>query len=494
MNAQKKLFLTLGIFILIAITINSVLAFQGLNIILPISAANSLILQPAVPCLDSSFEGSVSDLTNSEYTPWLYITEEPYCSKSGNLNYFLKQEISWGRYEKGSFYAGKSYDGCINSTHLREFYCEGNNIKWQEYKCATECNEELGSCNEVNIINETDKILPRINMINPVNLIIYETSITSMTFNVYDENLHSCWYSLNGGANISTSCSNGINAVTGLSSFEGINIWEVYAKDLYGNINSDKVTFTVNLDNKIDTTSPVIEIITPINGTVYSSHITSMSFNVYDESLHSCWYSLNGEPNVSVSCSNGLNTINSITSAEGINVWRVYAKDNSGNLGVDKRIFIVNTSGITINHPIDLIIINPKSGEELYSPLFFKTFSENATSITYSLDGNANIFMTENSNNIFISGSLKMDEGNHNVLFCAYSPFNSTCTSISFKIIEKPVNKEDKCSNCDNRVRVLPDYGIPQETRNVIILEEALKNQKLTFWEKILEFFRNLFK
>jgi hypothetical protein len=330
---------------------------------------------------------------------------------------------------------------------------------------------------------------------------ILTSAPTSIDFYLnWSGEIDTCRYSINNGRDVYFNCNSGLNTIDNLKFEEGVNTFKEgeNTMNIIGTLKEcnyfdtkDSVNFTINT-LVVDTLPPIVLITNPINGTVYTSHRTSMTFNVNDSNLHSCWYSLNGGTNISTSCSNGINTINSITSIEGINTWKVYARDTYGNIGSDKVIFTVNSSEIIISHPIDLTIITPLEGESIYCPTSFEVFSENATTVSYSIDGNANISMTEGPNNIFTSSSFSLEEGNHNVLFCASNAFNSTCTLINFKVIEKSPKKT--CTNC-NKVRILPDYEIPEEHSNVIFLQEEVNvKQKLTFWQRILDFFRNLFR
>jgi len=309
-----------------------------------------------------------------------------------------------------------------------------------------------------------------------------------------------CSYSINNGRYVYFDCNSGLNTLTNLKFEEGENTFKEgnNTLEIVGRLkeccyfdSKDSVNFTINIP-RADTLPPTVLITNPINGTVYTSSRTSMAFNVNDSNLQSCWYSLNGGANISTPCSNGINTITGITSVEGINTWIVYARDNSGNIGYDKVIFRINTSDIIFTHPIDLIILVPLEGESIYCPTSFEVFSENATTVSYSIDGKANVSMTEGPNNLFTSTSLDLEKGNHNVLFCASNAFNSTCTLVNFKVIEKSSKKT--CTDC-NKVRVLPDYSASEEPQKTIFLQEdVITKPKLTFWQRILEFFRNIFR
>jgi len=108
---------------------------------------------------------------------------------------------------------------------------------------------------------------------------------------------------------------------------------------------SDFSGLTITILEKIisDTTSPIVNILSPSNGATYTSNRTQMVATITDDSLSQCWYDL-GAGNISFSCSNGTNTINSILSKQGSNTWKVYAKDLAGNVGSDTVTFTVKSS------------------------------------------------------------------------------------------------------------------------------------------------------
>jgi len=187
-----------------------------------------------------------------------------------------------------------------------------------------------------------DTTFPVVTILTPTNGATYTVNKTQMVATITENNLKECWYNL-GSGNVSFACSNGANVINLISSKQGSNTWKVYAKDFAGNIGSDTVTFTVQSPPPTDTTSPIVNITNPLDGATYTSHRTSLTFNVYDLNLKSCFYSLNGATFVSIpSASNGPNTVTGITSVNGSNTWTVKCIDNSNNVGMNTVSFIVN--------------------------------------------------------------------------------------------------------------------------------------------------------
>ncbi len=93
-----------------------------------------------------------------------------------------------------------------------------------------------------NALNVTlDTTPPVINITSPQNSENYTNQITEINYTATDDNLESCWYSLNQGVTNTTTACNTI--ITGISSFNGENTWTVYANDTAGNQASESVTF-----------------------------------------------------------------------------------------------------------------------------------------------------------------------------------------------------------------------------------------------------------
>lgn len=99
------------------------------------------------------------------------------------------------------------------------------------YTAYTEVTTEAGE----------DSTNPLVDVTYPLN-ITYDSVVTALNYTASDETaLDSCWYSLDSGAtNTTVTCGNN---VTGLSSSDGSNTWEVWVNDTNNNINSSSVTF-----------------------------------------------------------------------------------------------------------------------------------------------------------------------------------------------------------------------------------------------------------
>ncbi len=105
----------------------------------------------------------------------------------------------------------------------------------------------------VNVIISQDTTPPYLEIFSPEEGIIYNSYVTTLSFLASDPNLYICWYSVDSGVTKNPITCN--VPVIGLTSFEGMNTWTVYAIDLAGNQASKTVIFYVNIpsgekDNK----------------------------------------------------------------------------------------------------------------------------------------------------------------------------------------------------------------------------------------------------
>jgi hypothetical protein len=138
---------------------------------------------------------------------------------------------------------GSSCNYCSSSCKLVTVngpFC-GDKICNSAETCST-CPGDCGTC--------PDNIKPVVDITYPL-AVTYTSQRTSLIFSVYDDNLNSCTYKLNGFSPVNVaSLVNGVNTITGISSITGTNTWTVTCKDNSGNTGTDSVTFTVTCPPK----------------------------------------------------------------------------------------------------------------------------------------------------------------------------------------------------------------------------------------------------
>ena len=279
-----------------------------------------------------------------------------------------------------------------------------------------------------------DTTKPVVKILFPQNNLIY-MNVTNSQFKVTEENLQSCWYTLNSITTQLNSCSNdSINEIPNLNSKIGTNNLTVYAEDKAGNIGEDTVIYEVKKTNF--PTKPTVKISFPLNKT-YDTNVTSATFNVVGNSDdYICWYTLNSITTQLNSCSNeSINEISNLNSKIGTNNLTVYAEDKAGNIGEDTVIYEVKRVDVT---KLNLTVLIPVEGKSYLRYILFRAITNTDATVVYSLDGQNNITMNENPLTTFFSENLSLSKGNHQVKFCAINKLNSSdvsCTIKNFEIV-----------------------------------------------------------
>ena len=107
--------------------------------------------------------------------------------------------------------------------------------------------------------------------------------------------------------------------------------------------------FNVSIDYTIlDNTPPNVTVTNPRNVS-YNVIVSSMNYTVGSDA-QSCWYSINnGQTNITITCGNN---ITSLSSAQGSNIWIVYANDSLGNVNSSSVTFFVDSISPLISYGI----------------------------------------------------------------------------------------------------------------------------------------------
>jgi len=149
----------------------------------------------------------------------------------------------------------------------------------------------------------------------------------------------SCNLSINGIVNQTFSATNGSNAVYATTNFtDGNYNWSVSCWDNAGNVNSSAVarTFTV------DTTAPVIAIVSPTNNTMYNTSSISVNISVTEVHPDTTWF-FNGSANETYT------SPVSVIYADGDYNLTVWSNDTAGHLSTAVANFTVDTTFPAIN-------------------------------------------------------------------------------------------------------------------------------------------------
>ncbi|MDH5376587.1 MAG: right-handed parallel beta-helix repeat-containing protein, partial [Candidatus Bathyarchaeota archaeon] len=229
---------------------------------------------------------------------------------------------------------------------------------------------------------------PTVSIISPENK-TYTVADVPLSFTV-SETTSWIGYSLDGQANVT------ITQNVTLPLPDGLHYVVVYANDTAGNMGeSSTVYFTV------DTVAPNIELLSPENKT-YTTNSVFLSFTV-SESTSWMGYSLDGKANETISEGTTLPGL-----SDGSHSLVVYASDMVGNMGSSDTVyFTIDTTlpSITILSPEN------KTYDTNFVPLSF-TVDEQVSWMAYSLDGQANVTITQNV-------TLPLPDGLHYVVVYA---------------------------------------------------------------------------
>jgi hypothetical protein len=292
----------------------------------------------------------------------------------------------------------------------------------------------------------------------------------------------------------------------------GTYILHYNVKDNAGN-SADEKTRTVNVVPvpipPIDNTTPTIEIISPINDTIYKEKVKFLNFIARDENLDRCQYSLdNGSTNITISCISGvLNTVE-INSTEGRNEIIIYAIDKSKNIGIKSVVFFVNSS-IIDNIPPVITVFTPEPNKKYTSKsITFRLATDENSSVYFVLDDGDKIKMNNPYDHIF-TYTLDLSDKSHKITFYATDNFGNTANkTIEFVVDYQKINKKDRTLatislnsplvNQENEFNTTSiNASAYQIGKNTIVLipekTTLKKNFFITFFENIINFFKRLF-
>lgn len=336
-------------------------------------------------------------------------------------------------------------------------------------------------------INVDDKN-PIVKIISPENNFEYNEKISTAKFTVEEENLQLCWFKLNNLDSELIECDTNIeNIINNLKTKEGRNVLTVYARDYSQNIGSDTVEFTIDY-GYIDDKNPIVEIIEPIDNKTYNETIDLFKFTVEDDFLYKCWYEFNGVQKTISSCKLSEINTESINSKLGENNLIVYAQDNAGNIGSDEITFFIEKE--TPGTDLELIIITPEENGKYEERVTFKTKTNLESIVKYSLDEKDYVEMQSADFLTHLSNRLYLEEGWHEVTFCATSGTQEVCKTVDFKIYEEDDDDDDDENEpcCDgNDDKVYGDKELPEKKVNkpIDLGDDEIIILRITFGEKI---------
>lgn len=168
----------------------------------------------------------------------VYPAASPYNTNVSELNYTFFHELTssacW--YSTNLGVTNTTITCADNVTGLTS--AEGSNT-WRVYG-----NDTAGNNASDSVTFTKDTINPYVAIIFPENT-TYLYNISVLNYAYSDVNAGSCWYSNDSGATNFTSVSAGTN-FTSVPFVQGLNVWDLYCNDSYGNKNHTSKGFTIS--------------------------------------------------------------------------------------------------------------------------------------------------------------------------------------------------------------------------------------------------------
>lgn len=279
-------------------------------------------------------------------------------------------------------------------------------------------NNSAGNSNETSVFFTVDSVAPALTIAEPQN--ITYTADPELNFSYVENNPDTCWYSLNGAANVTlASCST--NGTT-MTSSEGGNNVILYMNDTFENLGTSQVFWT------LDTTPPAIFINEPQNITTNSD-----DFNFTFTEVDCASYSVDGGSNVTNCSVTGLELIGTFSSlVDNPHRVVVWANDSIGNSNETDRFWTRETvaPGIFIQSPTNTTF-------NVTTVDFNVTVNETADSCLVDF-GFGNETMTNSTGNWNFQNTTMQDGSFQAIFSCNDTAGNGNETSVFFSVDTTP--------------------------------------------------------
>jgi len=331
-------------------------------------------------------------------------------------------------------YGDGSANDTVNNTLLTEHIFPYTYTTVGDY--TAECvvvDRDGNSSNAIEAINST-AIPPTITIYDPQN-IVYNSTLLPINITASDANLEDLWYSINGGANSSTTDTGSI--IDTISWTPGNHVLEAWANDTAGNIGYANVSFSIVIP---DTTNPVVRIIEPMF-MGYNSTIVPVDINATDDSgvIDSIWYNLTDvDTGASILYTNATTSLNLI---EGhMYTLEAFANDTAGNVGTDFIVFwIMDMTNPTINW-INYSAQPTIVGNNItFTANITDNYMVNPFSVVVEIDGNPYFMYPGAANDTYEFIWTSLNEGTFNYTVYAEDAWgNNASMNSTFTVIPVP--------------------------------------------------------
>ncbi len=310
-------------------------------------------------------------------------------------------ESGWGREKYNESVIVK---GVVNNFSF-DFSGDGAYI-WN-VECVDD--DSMRGFNSTNRTVFVDGTLPFVEIVSPDYANYSFFPMLNISFN--ESNPDSCFYSLNGGSNVTVeSCANG-TVLSGL--VQGLNNVSFCMNDSAGNLNCTDRNFWY------DSVAPGITVVEPLN-------VTYRYFDVFvnvsvDEDAYGCFCDVgfgNASMNGSVRDFNG-----TVFASEGVNWLRVYCNDSAGNIGVNESLFF---SVDTVAPVVDIVAPENRTYNRMW--VWVNVTTDGSDWCGVSLNGTENVSLMNKtallSYEWYLNLSVGAEAGNSVTVYCNDSAGN----------------------------------------------------------------------
>ncbi len=336
----------------------------------------------------------------------------------------------------------------------------------------------------VNPIPDTNA--PIVEITNPVDGATYDVQIDTLSYTADDAegNLVDCRYTDGSFTSAWVACSGTFS----ISTQEGQNTFTVEARDSYGNVGSDTVTFTIDTSGTSDTTAPVI--------TLLGEAIVNVALgDTYADAGATAMDDVDGDITINIDVDNPVDT-----STVGVYIITYTVSDEAGNpaVPVTRIVNVYDPSDTTA--PV-ITVITPKDGKEYdKSELTFKIEVDKIAEVTFVLDNEPEVTMDYQgmSNGVLtFTYDVDLDDGDYKVKFYAVDAAGNKAR----KTIEFSIDTEDE--EKDKNVKTIKsdedeyyeDLYLDQFNQpDVIYLgEEDEEETHLNWWQRFVAWLKRIF-
>lgn len=246
----------------------------------------------------------------------------------------------------------------VNCEFRIEYLTASGIIKTENRTVTVQCVNNTTPSDPNSVINAIDSLAPRVVLNSPQGTL--DDRIVDFNFTVTEANeVASCSLNYGSGSIPITSISSGTSVIEIRKTF-GSDVsfdWNVTCVDGSGNIG---VSNSMSIVIVTDTSPPVISLISPVDGNIFSGRDLVFSFSVIDDSgIESCTLNVGSDSNTYYNLDNGENTITyTKLGDDGDYDWNISCSDGSYSESSSSRVIFMDANSSQIATCIELQDMN----------------------------------------------------------------------------------------------------------------------------------------